>query len=108
VRAKVGIRPGFRARGAERAELRGGVLGTQLAACEPLQDLATAAGGITLVGRRLCLIHRFGLFRSGGRLAQTQRPHQRVDAPANGGVGDPQLALHLLEVAARPKEALEQ
>ena len=41
-------------------------------------------------------------------LGQAQRAHEGVDAAADGGIGDAELALHLLQVAPRAQEALQQ
>ena len=39
---------------------------------------------------------------------EAERPDERLDAAADGRVGDAELALHVAEVAARAEEALEQ
>ena len=43
-----------------------------------------------------------------GRVAEAQGADERVDAGADGRVADAELALHLLEVAPRSEEALEE
>ena len=101
----------------EGAERLGGLLGADLLLRQALEDAAPLAG-LDLVLLGVCVRVRFeslveafaevGVGLVAGLTAESERADERVDPAAHGRVADAQLALHLLEVASRAEEALEQ
>ena len=73
-------------------------------------DRRSAAGSAPSVclGEPVCKAGTEVVIGLRGALRQAEGADQRVDPAADGGVADAQLALHLLQVAPRAEEALEQ
>ena len=94
----------------EGAERLGGLLGADLLARQALEDLATLRLAASVPSPvELVEVGVRGPSSSRVRgVAEAEGAHERVDPAADGGVADAELALHLLEVAARAKEALQQ
>jgi hypothetical protein len=85
------------------ADHHGGVLGADLVTGESLQDLLPGQG-LGRVDANLGI--RVGAIAIG--LAKAERPDERLDAGPDGRIRDPELALHVAEVAAGAEEALEE
>src|SRR4051794_2879331 len=84
----------------------GGLVGADLVGGEALEDrLASLATrgfrGVSRCRLRLRLVPAIAG-------TEPERTDQRLDAGADRGVRDPELALHVAKVAARPEEALEE
>src|SRR4051794_20696620 len=84
----------------------GGLVGPDLVGGEALEDGLACVAARGFVGGGLRRV-RLGLV---GSVAGTEpeRPDERLDARADRRVRDAELALHVAQVAPRPKEALEE
>src|SRR5262245_40071436 len=85
----------------ERADRRRRLLGGELVPGEGLEDLLSGPDRSRWLGRRL--VRLIGVAGS-----EAQCANERLDPGANGRIADPELALHVTQVAARSEEALEQ
>src|SRR5688572_22235284 len=85
------------------AQCGGRLFSGQLMARQALQDRAAQLGiDGGLSGGSGCVSWL------GGAVAQAQGAQERLNAAANGGIGQAELALQLVQIAARPEERFEQ
>src|SRR5574338_554547 len=110
----VRTKAGMSARSAQRAQRCGGLIRPDLLASQALQDAPSLRGDGLRVGRcrrlsREVAAEVIGLQVHLRRLlAEAERAHQGIHPSADGRVADAELALHLLQIAPGPQEALEQ